>query len=86
MLMMTDCRLDQIAERLALWKDFGDPESFTADDAAELLGEVRYLRRVQDREVRLLRRARAELVRISDSYHELQITARAWAERKEPPQ
>jgi len=82
---MTEPRLAEITERVMLWRDFADDDAFTANDAAELLREVNWLRRHHDHDVRLLRRCRDELIRVNDEYQELIARAEAWAaqEREE---
>jgi hypothetical protein len=77
MLMMDDARLAEITGQLA------------PADADELIAEVAYLRRQHetderqhDRDVRLLRRCRDELIRVNDAYQDLLARAEAWAEQE----
>jgi hypothetical protein len=76
---MTEPRLAEITERVMLWRDFADDAAFTANDAAELLREVNWLRAAHDRDVKLLRRCRDELIRVNDEYQDLIARAEAWA-------
>jgi hypothetical protein len=69
--MMTDDELRELSDKWERWARYGDASSFTADDAEELLGEVRELRVQQVRLVALVRQARDRLTQVNAHYREL---------------
>jgi hypothetical protein len=69
--MMTDDELRELADKWERWARYEDPSAFTADDAEELLGEVRELRVQQVRLIALVRQSRDRLAEVNGHYREL---------------
>lgn len=82
--LMDETRLAEVAERVALWHDYGDCAAARAADARWLLDQVSDLRAQNRHVLSLLHRARAELHRIAAEYDEARARLAAAGGSDEP--